>query len=393
MKPRLHPHDPIDNAAFETLCVHFAEDYAARHGAAAPAIYQTSTFIYPSAEAYEARRKDGTPNYDYTRGGNPTTSILEEKIARLENGSWCEAFGSGMGAISAAINTQVHSGAHVVCVGHVYGPTNWYLRHLSRFGVKTTFVRGLKTQDFIDAITPDTKLVYLESPTSGHFEILDGPAIAAECRARGITTIFDNSYGAAFFQRPLEYGVDMVVHSATKYMGGHSDVVAGVVIGRDEKLHERLFREVELCGATLDPFAAWLLLRGLRTLPLRMKHHHGSTLTIAKFLSEHSAVRAVHHPGLPSHPQHELATRVMSGFSSLFSFELCEQTRDATIGFLNRLKLFRQGVSWGGHESLAIGGTFFSDPDNPKHLIRLHCGLEATEDLIAALRTALESRS
>ncbi|MBK8914818.1 MAG: PLP-dependent transferase [Phycisphaerales bacterium] len=389
MKPRPHADDPIANPGFETLCAHFGEDPTSQFGAASVPIYQTSTFIYPDAEAFEARRAPDTPHYDYTRGGNPTAAVLEAKLARLERGAWAESFGSGMGAISAAINLAVRSEAHVVCVGNVYSPTSAYLRHLERFGVRTTFVRELDPQAFIDAITPATRLMYLESPTTGLFEILDVRAITPVCRERGILTIFDNSCVSSLFQSPLEMGCDLVVHSATKYIGGHSDVVAGVVVGRDERLRDRLFREIELCGATLDPFGAWLLIRGLRTLALRMRHHEQAALAVARMLAGHPAVRAVHHPGLESHPQHALARTQMSGFSSLFSFEPADQSREATLSFLNRLRLFRQGVSWGGHESLAIGGKLFGGPNPQSRVIRLHCGLESIPDLVADVAQAL----
>lgn len=389
MKPRPQFHNPLPDAEFETICSQYGDDYAARAGAAAPAIHQTSTFVYPSAEAFETRRSADVPYYDYTRGGNPTATLLEAKLARLERGAWCESFASGMGAISAAINLTLHTGAHVVCAAHAYAPARWYLQHMQRFGVETTFVRSTETEDFAAAMRPNTRLLYIESPTSGWFEVLNIAALAALARERGVLSICDNSWASPYFQNPLELGVDLVVHSATKFIGGHSDVVAGVLIGRDESLHQRLFREVELCGATLDPFAAWLLLRGLRTLPVRMRQHRDSALEIAQWLVDHPAVARVHHPGLPSHPQHALALRQMHGTGSLFSFEPRAQTREATYRILNSLKLFPIGVSWGGYESLALGGSFFSDPDDPRWLIRLHVGLESPKDLIADLEQAL----
>jgi cystathionine beta-lyase len=390
MKPDVPAHDPLPDPGFETICSQYADDPAARCGAAAPALYQTSTFIYPDAAAFSARKRPGTPHYDYTRGGNPTTGILEAKLARLEGGRWCECFASGMGAISAAINICVESGSHVVCVSQAYAPTRWYLQHLQRFGVETTFVPGTDPGAFIGAIRANTKIIYLESPTSGQFELIDVPAITHAARQRGITTMFDNSYATPWFQRPLELGVDLVLHSATKYIGGHSDVVAGAAIGRDAELRERLLKETELCGATLDPFAGWLLLRGLRTLPVRLEHHQRSALQIAEWLARHPAVRNVRHPGLPSHPNYEVGRRQMRGYSGMFSFELREQSRAATHRVLDRLRIFRQGVSWGGYESLAIGGSFFSDdPANPVWLIRLSVGLETTTDLIRDLEQAL----
>lgn len=389
MKPAPRIHDPLIDAEFETICSQYGDDYAARFGAAAPAIYQTSTFIYPTAEAFETRRNDDCPHYDYTRGGNPTASILEGKLARLERGAWCESFGSGMGAISAAINVAIHAGAHVICAAHAYGPARWYLQHMQRFGVETTFVRGVDIDQFRAALRPNTKLVYLESPTSGWFEILDIAALAEIARRHGALSICDNSWASPFYQNPLGLGVDLVLHSATKFIGGHSDVVAGVLIGRDEGLHQRIYREIELGGATLDPFAAWLLLRGLRTLPVRMRQHCASAQRIAEYLEAHPAVQRVNYPGLASHPQRALAMRQMRGTGSLLSFEPRTQTREATYAIVNGLKLFSIGVSWGGYESLVLGGSFFSDPGETRWLIRLHVGLESANDLIADLRQAL----
>ncbi|MFO0839880.1 MAG: aminotransferase class I/II-fold pyridoxal phosphate-dependent enzyme [Phycisphaerae bacterium] len=388
MKPLPRFEDPVPAPGFETLCSHFAEAPAQRAGAASPPIYQSSTFIYPDFEAF-SRRLKAHEHYDYTRGGNPTTTILEAKLARLEKGGWAEFFGSGMGAISAVVNACVKQGAHVVCVGHAYGPTQAYLTHIARFGVETTFVSGLVATDFIAALRENTSLVYLESPTSWWFECIEIGPIAEECRRRGIVTAFDNSWASPYFQTPLELGVDLSLHSATKYLGGHSDVVAGAVIGRDQELRKRLWREVELCGATLDPFAAWLLLRGLRTLPQRMEYHQRSGLAIAKMLSSHPRVARVRHPGLEPNA---VARTQLRGASGLFSFELHDASREAVGNLLDRLKLFRQGVSWGGFESLALGAKLAERPDAPPTwLIRLSCGLESADDLIADLKQALEA--
>lgn len=386
-------HVPAD-AGFETVCVHFGEDPAGQCGAATPPIYQSSTFLHPDAEAFETRGTSAPRRFDYTRVNNPTTAILTGKLARLEKAEWCYAFGSGMGAISATINACVHSGAHVVAVGNCYGPTRNYLKHMERFGVETTFVSGLAFEDFEAALQPSTKLVYLESPTSGCFEILPVRRLTDLAKARGILTAFDNSWATPYFQNPLELGVDLVVHSATKYINGHSDVVAGVVMGRDELLRKRVQRENELVGATLDPFAAWLMLRGLRTLAVRMEYHQRSGLAVAEMLANHPRVKAVHHPGLTGHPQHELAAEQLRGYSALFSLALKDEGRAAAHRFLNALKLFGQGVSWGGHESLAIGGSMFSRHEpgqEPAWLIRLSIGLESTADLIADLKQALEA--
>jgi cystathionine beta-lyase len=384
--------DPLTSGGFETQCAHYGEHRLAHGGAVAPPLYQTSNFVYPDAEAFERRLLRQSPYYDYTRVGNPTTAVLEAKLAVLEHGTWARGFASGMGAITAAINACVESGAHVVAVANCYPPTHEYLeQYLTRFGVTTTFVHGTQPSDLLAAVQDNTRLIYLESPTFGLNEILPIEPIASAARQRGIVTVFDNSWATPYFQCPLDFGVDLVVHSATKYIGGHSDVVAGVVVGRDEDLRRRVCREAELHGATLDPFAAWLLLRGLRTLAVRMEQHQRSGLEMARFLAGHSKVAQVYHPGLESHPQHALARTQLRGFASLFSFALHDQSREATHRFLNRLRLFSLAVSWGGYESLATGGTFFDrHASNARWLIRLHVGLETTADLLNDVRQALE---
>lgn len=390
MKPLPNFEDPVPNPGHGTIASHFGEDPLRYEGAATPPVFQTSTFIYPDAESFASLR-DRSDRHTYTRVSNPTRQILEAKLARLEHGEWCECHASGMGAITAAINACVSSGAHVVAVQNVYGPSRSYLKHLERFGVSTTYVPGARTEDFIAALRPETKLLYLESPTSGFFECPDTAELARSAREHGIVTLFDNSYASPIFMNPLDLGVDLVVHSATKYINGHSDVVAGCVIGRSRELFEKVQKETELGGATIDPFAAWLMLRGLRTLAVRMRHHQEAGLAIARALEQHPRVARVLHPGLESHPEHAIAKRQLRGFSSLFSFVLKEQSQEATFRFLNRAKLFAQGVSWGGFESLAVGGTFFSHPPaKPEWIIRLYAGLETTEDLVADVLQALD---
>lgn len=387
--------DPLLDGGFETLAAHYAEHRHALLGAAAPPIFQTSTFVYPDAAAFETRNDPLPRYYDYTRVRNPTTSILEAKLAKLERGTWGRAFASGMGAITAAINVNLVAGGHVVAVADCYLPTRWYLRdYLRRFNVDVTFVRGTRPEDFIASLRDDTRMLYLESPTTGTFDVLDLPPITAAARERGILTIFDNSWSTPYFQNPLELGCDLVLHSATKYIGGHSDVVGGIVVGRDENLRRRLVKEAELLGASIDPFAAWLLIRGLRTLAVRMKQHQESGLAIARMLAEQPAVRRVYYPGLESYANHAVARRQMRGFSGMLSFALHDQSRAATHRVMDRLRVFSIGCSWGGFESLVLGGQasalFNDDPDQPLWLIRLHVGLENTADLLRDVRQALE---
>lgn len=390
VKPQHPIHDPLPDAGFETIITHYGENPRGQFGAAAPPIYQTSTFLYPDAAAFEQRRTQGSPHYDYSRVGNPTNAILEAKVARIERGEWAEFFGSGMGAISSALNACVASGSHVVIVNQCYGPTRMYLDHLKRFGVSTTYVQSVDPAEFIAAIRPETRVMYLESPTSGLFELPDIAPITAAARERGIVTLFDNSWASPYFMNPLDLGVDIVVHSASKYLNGHSDVVSGVLIGRDRELQRRVWREMELGGAMLDPFAGWLIMRGLRTLSLRMERHQSTGFALARALESHPKVARVHHPGLESHPQHAIARKQLRGFSGLFSFELKDGSREAAQRFLNRSKLFQIGVSWGGYESLALAGTFFGGHGPPRWVIRLSAGLENADDLVADIRQALE---
>ncbi|MGE3179995.1 MAG: PLP-dependent aspartate aminotransferase family protein [Phycisphaerae bacterium] len=378
------------NSEFETICAHFAEDRNALGGGASVPIFQSSTFVYPRMADFDARKSGDSNFWEYTRVGNPTTAILQAKLAALEKGNWSFAMPSGMSAISAALNACLSAGDHVVALERCYWPLTRYLRnYLPRFGVTATLAAEATADAVIATIQPNTKVIYLESPTSGTFDVLDLDPIIAVGKERGIATIFDNSWASPCFFNPLEHGIDMVVHSATKYIGGHSDVVAGVVVGRDEIWKRRVFREVELVGGTIDPFASWLLLRGLRTLGLRMERMRDNALAVARLLENHEKVRRVRHPGLESHPHYELVQKYFTGTGSLFSFELTDQSKAAAFAFVDALKLFSIGVSWGGHESLALAGEYFSDPNDPAWAIRLHCGLESENDLLRDVEQAL----
>ncbi len=387
--------EALEQSEFATRCQHAGETRLTQCGAAAPPLYQTSLFVYPDAEAFGTRDEADTRYWAYTRRANPTTAILETKLARLENGTWARCFASGMGAITCALGACVAAGSHVVIVNDCYQPTRKYLtEYLARFGVTTTFVRGTNTADLVAAIRDNTRIIYLESPTTGRMDVIDLAPVVAAARQRGIPTVFDNSWATPYFQNPLDLGLDLVVHSMTKYLGGHSDTLGGVVVGRDEQLRDRINFEGELLGANIDPFAAWLIIRGLRTLPVRMEQHQKSGLAVAHVLATHPGVLRVCHPGLPSYENYEIGRRQMRGYGSLFSFALREQTRAAAQRFVNHLRVFSIGCSWGGFESLAICGDaaelFADDPSQPRWIIRLYCGLEATDDLVKDVQAALE---
>lgn len=364
-----------------------------------PPIYQTSLFTFSSYLEMEAAFRGETDHAIYTRGHNPTVAAFEAKVAALEGAQAARATASGMAAISLAVIANVSQGDRIVCVRHCYPDAfKLFTRLLPRFGVQVDFVDGCDTLAFTKALE-GAKLAYLESPTSLNFSLQDLRPIAEAAQFHGVTTIIDNSWATPIYQQPIRHGIDLVVHSASKYLGGHSDVVAGVVVGSQERIARMNALEYGVLGGKLSPLEGFLLLRGLRTLPLRLAHQAKSALEVAHWLAAHPMVQTVHHPALLEGEQAHLFQTYFSGSSSLFSFELAG-TRARIRAFVNALKLFRLGVSWGGHESLiypaAIGVDLPGDP-NPNRtfgispsLVRLHVGLEATNDLIYDLEQALE---
>ncbi len=378
----------------EDICAHLGDDYPDHLGAISPPIYQTSLFT----------RKTGSTGYSYTRSGNPTTEVAEKKIAALEYGSGkaqedgivARCFSSGMAAITSAIMHHVKAGSHVIAPNNIYAPARGFLNdYLSRFNVSVTFVEGPGLTEIEDAIRDETDLVYLESPVSNVFTLQDLEAVSALACEHGIATVIDNSWATPIFQHPLLLGVDMVVHSASKYLGGHSDIVAGVVIGKGESMHRITHRERGMFGASMDPHQSWLLARSLRTLPLRMERHKQSALSVARFLEDHPKVRRVFYPGLPSHPQFDLGRRQMSGYSGLMSF-IPDADNDEIRRMIYSLEMFEIGPSWGGYESLITApGTGMDDEKSkelgiPQGLVRLSVGLEDPETLKNDLGAALE---
>lgn len=377
-----------------TIAAHEGDTPEVWQGAVAPPIYETSLFTFPTFEAAQAAfRGDGA--YIYTRGWNPTVRIAEQKIAALEGGEACKVFASGMAAVSSALLRCLRQGDHVVAVRSLYSVTRRFLVEFApRFGITHTFVEGRDVDEIARAIRANTKVLYLESPTSLMFELQDLRACADLARRRGIVTIIDNSWATPVFQRPIELGIDIVVHSASKYLSGHSDVVAGALIASRRIVDEIFHHEHAILGGNIGPFEAWLLVRGLRTLPVRMPVHQAGAMAVARFLAAHPRVRAVHYPGLEDHPQHELGRRQMSGTSGLLSLEL-DAGLDGARAFTNALRLFAIGVSWGGYESLvlpvAVTDVDASAGGYPTGLIRLHIGLEEPAALIEDLDRALRS--
>ncbi|MCX7924408.1 MAG: PLP-dependent aspartate aminotransferase family protein [Fimbriimonadales bacterium] len=379
--------------SLETLLQHLGEEEPFPYGSVTPPIVQSSLFTAQTLRDRNARQGANEYGYTYTRVSNPTVRLAEQKLAVLEGTEDALCFGSGMAAIASAILTFAESGAHVVCVETVYPPTRALLTSwLARYAVQTTFVSGECVEEFEQAIQPHTRLIYLESPSSLYFRLQDLRAVSELARAHGILTLCDNSWATPIFQNPHALGVDIVLHSASKYLGGHSDLLAGVAAGRREHI-EPIRQTRELLGGILDPHAGWLLLRGLRTLPVRMERAHKSGLQVAEWLSVQPQIAKVNHPGLPTHPQHPLARAQMHGYGSLFSFETHPITEEQAYTFAERLHLFRFGCSWGGYESLLLGWAQ-TEPDahgKASWLFRLYVGLENPDDLIRDLQEAIDA--
>ena len=384
--------DPVDRA--RRIVAHDAGAHA--FDAVVPPIMQTSLFTFPSVadmmDTYAGRKTRPV----YSRVGNPTVRAFEEKMAALEGTDDAIGFPSGMAAISGAVLAVVKPGDRIVCVRHVY-PDAYRLFEtlLKDWGVTTAYVDG-GDPEAVAAALPGARLLYLESPTSWMMEAHDVAALAHLARRHGALCFIDNSWATPVFQQPATLGVDLVLHSASKYIGGHSDVVAGVVAGRQE-LVDRLRRTIcPYIGAKLAPFEAWLLLRGLRTLPERVRAHEAAALTLARRLAEHPMVTAVHHPGLGNRLPPGL-----QGTTGLFSFEAREGLD--IPAFCDALQLFKLGVSWGGHESLVVpalvtrvqaaGPNSALDFGVPERMIRLHVGLEGAEALWSDLTAAFAKAS
>ncbi len=353
-------------------------------------IVQTSLFAFPSYDAYLTARAAESRNYLYTRGQNPTVEVLERKLAALERGESCKAFGSGMAAVSAVIMGLLKAGDHILFVNHTYGPTIQLARYLKRFGIEHTLLLDIEPEDVKRALLPNTKLVWLENPGTMMFRTLDVGAIADVAREHNALTCLDNSWASPLLQKPITHGVDIVVHSATKYIGGHSDVVAGAVITSTE-LMEQIYRAFLLHGGILHPFDAWLLLRGMRTMPVRIQRHETDALRVAEYLRDRPEVSAVHHPAFAE------LSQSLAGYSGLFSFELANGGFGRVKRFIDGLKRFRIGVSWGGVESLVLSPNLgenlaYLDAQRIPHgLIRLSIGLEGADVLIEDIADSLDS--
>ncbi|MCP8968136.1 trans-sulfuration enzyme family protein [Ectobacillus ponti] len=378
------------------ICLYEGEDPERFLEAVIPPTFGNSLFLYPTLDELGQAVADERKSYVYWRGTNPTVEIAEKKLAALERGERCKCFASGAAAISAALHNSLQSGDHILCVSHVYQQTMDLITYLQKFGITHSVVPSVDIADIASAIQPGTKVIYVESPTDLQLRLVDLQGVADLAKSRGIRTIIDNTWATPLFQKPLLYGFDIVVHSASKYLGGHSDLVGGAVITSAAVMKELFEKEYLLYGGIMAPAVASLLLRGLRTLPLRMKAHEENALQVARFLSSHGAVAQVQYPGLPSHPDYELGLRQLHGYSGLLTFTLQEESYEAVQQVIDKLQVFRIGLSYGSFESLALSPNYGYNEEQLRQqgfspgLIRLAVGLEPVQELIADLEQALQ---
>ncbi len=336
------------NYTDEEICTQYGDRPKDNRGAVSPPIYQTSLFTFDTFEAFTHAQLYERENYVYTRGVNPTTELLEEKLALLERGEKCKCFGSGMGAISSVFFSLLKSGDHVLFVNNIYGPTQQLLEHLQNFNIEHSFSNG----DVESDIKPHTKMIYVESPGTMLMKVVDLRKISTIAKKHGIYTAIDNTWATPIFQKPITLGFDLSIHSLTKYIGGHSDVVGGAVVGTHELIDRIFTYGFQLNGSVLSPQDASLIIRGLRTLPLRMKQHQDNCLRVIQYLTTKEEVLKINHPSQWKGDAFSFIDDQMTGYSGLLSIELKEGGFKKVAAFINQLSIFKIGVSWGGYESL-----------------------------------------
>ncbi len=372
---------------FDTLAIHAGQDADPLTGAVTIPIYQTSTFAQEAVGKHKG--------YEYARTGNPTRAALEACLAALEGGAWGLAFASGMAATDAVAHL-LSAGDHVVMADDVYGGTyRLFARVFDRAGLTVAAVDMREPANVRRALSKRTKLVWIESPTNPLLKLVDIEAVAAIARRARALAVVDNTFATPYLQQPLLLGADLVLHSTTKYLGGHSDVVGGALVGNDPELRERLAFVQNAAGGVPGPFDAWLVLRGIKTLAVRMERHSANGLAVAEWLTEHPGVTRVNYPGLASHPQHDLARRQMRSFGGMVSFEL-RGGEAAARRMAARTRMFALAESLGGVESLvevplamthdSVRGTKLAPPAG---LVRLSVGIETVDDLVADLAQAI----
>ena len=382
-----------------TLAVHAGEDRNEHYGAVSVPIYPASVFAFSDADEGIAVHNHEKEGYYYGRLGNPTVAALERTMAELEGGDDALAFASGMAAISAAAFTLVGSGGHVVAPESMYSTTTNFLKHIEQsFGVETTFIDAANAENYAAAVRPNTKMFWVETPSNPLVRITDIAEVAAIGKQAGVATVVDNTFATPFNQRPLELGAHLVVHSATKYLGGHSDVTAGIVAGRRDLVDKARHGAAKFYGGNIAPQVAWLVLRGIKTLALRMERHNDNASALAYTLSHHPKVKAVFYPGLESHQNHEIAKRQMQGFGGMIGFDI--GTAEAAKTLVNNLEVCTFATSLGGVETLVQPVALMThaslSPEEraaagvPEGMIRLSVGVEDVKDIENDILQALD---
>ena len=385
---------------FSTLAIHAGQNVEPSTGSLTTPIYQTSTYVFDSLEDGAAKFAGEKPGYIYSRLGNPTVTLFEQKMAALENGESAVAFSSGMGAISALIMGLIRNGEHILSSRGLYGCTYGLLTLLKeRFGVEYSLIDMREEQKIAEAIQPNTRLFYIETPINPTMEMVDLKKVCQLAKDKGIKVIVDNTFMSPYLQRPLEWGADFVVHSATKYLGGHGDLIAGVAVGPQNIMDQIRKTTLKDIGAILGPNEAFLLNRGLKTLSVRMDRHCDNAKKVAAFLQVHSRVKKVYYPGLPNFEQYELACRQLDDFGGVISFEV-EGGTAGVAQVLNRLSMIRIAVSLGDVDSLIQHPATMTHAVIPPEvrasmgisdgLIRLSVGIEDVDDIIEDLNNALD---
>jgi len=383
-----------------TKAVHAGDNHGEHYGALSVPIYPASVYAFPDADEASAIHNEEKDGYYYGRLGNPTQRALETTMADLESGEAALALASGMAAVSAAVFTLVKTGDHIVAPESGYSTTMNLLHHIEeRFGIETTFIDAANAENYATAIRPNTKLFWIETPSNPIVQVTDIEAVSAIAKANGISTVADNTFATPFNQRPLELGLDAVIHSATKYLGGHSDLTAGVLVGNTEIVEAARQGPNKYYGGNIAPQVAWLVLRGIKTLALRMERHNSNAYAIANMLAEHPKVTAVYYPGLESHRNHAIAKRQMTGgYGGMIGLDL--KTVEAGKTFANNVRLCTLATSLGGVETILQHSASMTHSAIPREdrlkagisdgLIRLSVGIEDVNDLMADIEQALD---
>ena len=386
-----------NDKSFETAAVHAGEDRTKHHGAASVPIYTASLFAFSDADEGIAIHNDQKPGYYYGRLGNPTQEVLERTVAELEGAEDALAFASGMAAISASILTVAKQGDHIVAPASMYSTTTNLFRYLGHLGIEVSFIDATDAGNYRTAARENTRIFWIETPSNPLVQITDIADVVKIAKDLEIATIADNTFATPYNQRPIEMGVDITAHSATKYLGGHSDLTAGILTGSKELIEKARHGPSKLLGGNIAPQVAWLVARGIKTLALRMERHNSNAYAIADMLAQHPKVKAVYYPGLESHQNHDIAREQMQGFGGMVSLDL--DTAGAAKAFVNAVELCTFATSLGGVETIiqpaalmthaTISAEERSRAGISEGLIRMSVGIESVEDIRADLDQAL----